>query len=82
MPVYLDHHAAVQLPPAVVQQLVSEIKAKKKAQDGTVPLNVLAGKNDTFCLTEAPNADVVHKHHEALGIKLDKGQIYEVQTLV
>ena len=82
MPKFLDHHAAVALPAQMMQQAVADIKAGKKNTFGIVPLNGIAGKSDAWCLLEAPNADVVHKYHEAMGIKLEKGQVYEVQTFV
>ncbi|MBI4233516.1 MAG: DUF4242 domain-containing protein [Chloroflexi bacterium] len=82
MPKYLDHHKAVQLPPQVAQQLVADIKAGKAAPDGVKPINAFMSKGEMWCLAEAPNADTVHKHHEALGIKVGKGDIVEVQTLV
>ncbi len=79
---YLDHHGAVNLPPDVAKQLVADAKARKKDQFGVVHLNAFLGKSDAWCLSEAPSADVVHKAHEAMGIRLDKGQIYEVNILV
>jgi len=82
MPKYLDHHAAVNLPPAVAQQVVAAIKAKTKDKHGVVHLNAFMGKSDAWCLSEAPNADAVCKAHEEVGLKLDKGNVVEVQSMV
>ena len=83
MPKFLDHHKAVDLPPAMVQQLVSQIKSGKADANGIRPINDFIGKNgEGWCFVEAPNADVVHKLHESMGIKLAKGDIVEVTTLV
>lgn len=82
MPKYLDHHRPVDLPPTEVDQLVSDVKARRRAPDGTVLLNTFLAKNEGWCLIEAPSAESVHKHHEAIGIKLEKGQVVEVMTLV
>ena len=83
MPKYLDHHKAVQLPPQVAEQIVAQIKSGKADANGIRPINDFMGTNgEAWCLVEAPNADVVHQIHESLGIKLDKGDIVEVTTLV
>ena len=84
MPKYLDHHKAVQLPPQVAQMVLAQIKAgKADPATGIKPLNGFTGTNgEGWCLMEAPNADVVCKMHEGLGIKLDKGNVVEVTTYV
>ena len=83
MPKYLDHHKAVELPPAVAQQILAQIKSGKADENGIRPINDFIGKNgEGWCLTEAPNAEVVHKLHEGLGIKMSPGDVVEVETLV
>ncbi|MBI4199933.1 MAG: hypothetical protein HY535_05635 [Chloroflexi bacterium] len=82
MPKFLDHHKAIQLPPNVLQQAVADIKSGKVNQLGIKALNAFSGKSDAWCLLEAPNADAVCKYHEGMGLKLPKGDVVEVQTLV
>lgn len=84
MPKYLDHHAAVQLPPQVVQQMVDQIKSGRPDENGIRPINdfIATDGSQAWCLTEAPNPGVVHKVHEALGLKLGPGDVIEVMTLV
>ena len=36
----------------------------------------------TYCYTEAPNAEAVHKAHETMGLNLGPGDVKEVQSLV
>ena len=79
---YLDHHKMVDLPKQAVEQLLANIKSGRADKDGVRPINLIMGKGEMWCLTEAPNAAVVEKHHEAMGLKLGKGDIVEVSTLV
>ena len=45
-------------------------------------INAFVGEKDTWCLTDAPNSDAVHKGHESIGINLGPGNVPEVQALV
>ena len=83
MPIYLDHHKPPQgITPEGVKLIVADIKAKK-VTNGIRPINGFIGKNDAWCLTEAPNAEAVHKLHEAAyKQKLGPGDVIEVQSLV
>ncbi len=83
MPKYLDHHKKMpNLPPEVVKQLQEAIKSGKPNQLGVKPLNAFIGKDGQgWCYSEAPNADAVCKTHEAIGVKLPKGDVVEVTTM-
>lgn len=83
MPKYLDYHAQLPpMPPAAIEQIKAAIKAGKPNEWGVTPLNdFISTTGQGWCLTEGPNADAVCKTHEAMGIKLDKGEVYEVMTL-
>ena len=81
MPKFLDHHPTAPMPPEMAQAAVQKIKDGTPDQFGTVALNVIVGEKDTWCITESPSADAVHKGHEAIGINLGPGDAVEVQTL-
>jgi hypothetical protein len=81
MPKFLDHHPTTPMPPEMAQVIAGKIQSGEPDEHGTVALNVIVGEDETWCLVEAPNADAVHKGHEAIGIKLGAGDIAEVQTL-
>ena len=67
----------------MAEQIITQIKSGKADANGIRPINDFMGKNgEAWGREEAPNADVVHQIHESLGIKLDKGDIVEVTTLV
>lgn len=81
MPKYLDHHKPPKnMTPAMMQQMKESMG--KTDQFGAKHLNVIMGKDEVWCLSEAPNAEAVHKGHEAMGIKLGHGDVTEVTTLV
>ncbi len=83
MPKYLDHHKAVEMPPAVMQQMADRIKAGMTDANGMRGINMFTGKNgDAWCLMEAPNTEAVAKIHEQMGVKLGRNDIVEVTTMV
>ncbi|MBI4330324.1 MAG: DUF4242 domain-containing protein [Chloroflexi bacterium] len=83
MPKFLDHHAKMpQMPPEHMAQMKTNVQGKKADKFGVTPLNVIMGTNgEAWCLSEAPNAEAVIKAHEAVGAKLSRSDIVEVNTL-
>jgi len=92
MPKFLDHHPKMDMskmsPQAIEQgkqmleQIGKAIKAKKADSFGVTPNNVfMAANGESWCLTDAPNADAVIKSHQANGVKLSKSDIVEVNSL-
>jgi hypothetical protein len=83
MPKYLDSHPTnPNVPAEVVQAIKQKLEARQPDEFGVVGLNMLVSKDITYCYTEAPNADSVHKTHEKMGLKLGQGDVREVQALV
>ena len=80
---FLDHHVGGPAPSAeMVQGVVAAIKAGKADPFGVTPLNTIQGAGESWCLTEAPNADAVIQSHGAMGIPQTKDHIVEVMTAV
>ena len=82
MPKFIDHHATTPMPPEMAQAVVEKMKSREKDDFGVIGLNAFVGEKDTWCLTDAPNADAVHKGHEAMGINLGPGDVTEINALV
>ena len=80
MPTFLDHHPTTPMPPEMAQAVIEKIKAGKPDEHGTVGINVIVGQEQTWCLTNAPNAGAVHKGHQAIGINLGAGDVTEVRS--
>ncbi len=82
MPKFIDHHPMPNLPPEVMQQMKSMAEAGQCDPNGVTPHNVFVGVDGmAYCYTEAANAEAVIKSHAGMGVKLDPGQITEVQAL-
>ena len=83
VPKFIDHHVNLPpTPPAVAQQMAQAIKAGKADQFGVKMVNLYMGGGQSFCHTEAPNADAVIKSHAANGIPQTRDHVFEVQSLV
>ena len=82
MPKFIDHHATMPMPPEMAQAAVEKMKSGEKDENGVIGLNAFVGQSETWCLTDAPNAEAVHKGHEAMGINLGAGDVTEVNSLV
>lgn len=91
MPKFMDHHKMdmSKMPPEAVEQgkqmleqIRKAIKAKKADSYGVTVSNVFVGAaGESWCLTDAPNADAVVKSHAANGVKLSKADVVEVNPL-
>ena len=80
---FIDHHPMPQLPPEAMQQMKTRAESHQADPNGVTPLNVFVGADGTaFCYTEAANAEAVIQSHAAMGVKLDRKQITEVNSLV
>jgi hypothetical protein len=83
MPKFLDHHPSMpNMPTEAVQQLRSKLESRQADQFGVTGLNMFVGQEQTWCYAEAPNAEAVHRAHEAMGLKLGSGDVVEVESLL
>ena len=83
MPKFIDHHPMSELAPEAKAGIAERIKAGEPDEHGVRGLNVFIGKNgESFCLSEAPNAEAVKKAHEAFGFELSDSDIVEVESVV
>ena len=79
MPMFLDQHQGG-LPPEMVGAIKQKVAAGQADEFGNKVLNVFWSDSETFCISEAPNAEAVHKAHEAIGVNLGSGAIREAQS--
>lgn len=81
MPRFMDFHDDLKLPAEAILQITGDTKAGKADQFGVRQLELYHNPDGkVFCLLEAPDADAVRSHHEALGVPC--GEVHEVQTLL
>ena len=76
---FLDQHEGG-LPPEAVTMVKQKVAAGQVDEFGAKALNVYWSDSETFCLSEAPSADAVHKAHEAIGVTLGSGAIRELSS--
>ena len=84
MPQFLDHHPASGPPPAeMIDQVAADLKAGGHADPATGVKGIawMYNNNEQWCVTEAPNADAVHKYHETMGLDLGPGDITEISVV-
>jgi hypothetical protein len=82
MPRFIDHHATnPNLPPEVVTVIRQRLVSGELDESGERGINVFVGARETYCYTEAPDAEAVRKSHAAMGIALTSKDIQEVQAL-
>ena len=81
MPKFMDFHAELKLPPEAIEQLTRDTMDAKTDQFGVRQLELFHNpEGQVYCLLEAPDAEAVRHHHEALGIAC--GNVDEVSGLL
>jgi hypothetical protein len=84
MPQFLDHHKASGPPPAeMVQQVEADFKSGGHADPATVVKGIawMYNDNEQWCITEAADAQAVHKYHEGMGVLLGEGDVTEINVV-
>lgn len=81
MPLDMDYHEDLHLPPEAIQQIAEEAKAEKADQFGVRQAELFHSADaQVYCLLEVPRAEAVRRHHEALGV--DCGEVHEVSGIL
>ena len=81
MPRFMDFHDDMKLPAAIVDQITDDTKDGKADRFGVRQVELYHNSDGkVYCLLEAPDADAVRQHHEALGVPC--GDVHEVQGIL
>jgi len=81
MPQFMDFHDDLKLPDQAIEQITQETKDKKADEFGVRQVELFHNTDGkVYCLLEAPNAEAVRKHHEALGVPC--GDVHEVSNIL
>jgi Protein of unknown function (DUF4242) len=83
MPTFIDHHPmGPSLPPEAAEGIADKIRAGEPDEFGVTGLQVYLGKTgESFCLSEAPDAEAVVKAHEAAGFPISPSDVVEVEVV-
>lgn len=81
MPMFMDYHNDLKLSAEAIEQITSETKQGMADQFGVRQVELYHNPDGkVYCLLEAPDADAVRHHHEALGVPCS--DVHEVKTLL
>lgn len=81
MPKFMDYHDNLKLPAAAIDQITEDTKAGKSDEFGVRQIDLFHNPDGkVYCLLEAPDANAVRLHHEALGVPC--GEVHEVDGLL
>jgi hypothetical protein len=77
----MDFHAELKLPPEAIEQLTQDTKDGKRDEFGVSQVELFHNADgQVYCLLDAPDAEAVRLHHEALGIECN--DVHEVNGLL
>jgi hypothetical protein len=81
VPRFMDFHDDLKLPGEAIEQITQETKDGKADQFGVRQIELFHNADGkVYCLLEAPDAEAVRHHHEAIGVSC--GEVHEVAGLL
>ncbi|MBI2170977.1 MAG: DUF4242 domain-containing protein [Chloroflexi bacterium] len=81
MSLFMDYHANLKVPKEMLEQVAKDTRARKRDQFGVRQVEYYHNDaGDGYCLLDAPSAEAVRQHHEAMGVAC--GPVHEVKTLL
>jgi Protein of unknown function (DUF4242) len=81
MPQFMDFHNDLKLPDQAIEQITQDARDKRADEFGVRQVELFHNTDGkVYCLLEAPNAEAVRKHHEALGVPC--GDVHEVSNIL
>jgi hypothetical protein len=81
VPTFMDFHDDLKLPSEAIEQIAADTRDAKSDQFGVRQVELFHNADGkVYCLLEAPDADAVRHHHEALGVPC--GDVHEVTGLL
>lgn len=81
MPKFMDFHDDLKLPDDAIQQFTQDTKVAKVDEFGVRQIELYHNPDGkVYCLLEAPDAEAVHRHHQALGVPC--GDVHQVEGLL
>jgi hypothetical protein len=81
VPQFMDFHDDLKLPDEAIQQITQGTKDQVSDEFGVRQVELFHNPDGkVYCLLEAPDAEAVRKHHEALGVPC--GEVHQVSGLL
>ncbi len=80
MPTFMDFHDDLKLPPEAIDQIAHDAHEHRSDEFGVRQVELFHNADGkVYCLLEAPDAEAVRRHHEAIGVPC--GEVHEVSGL-
>ena len=81
MPLFMDYHEDLKLPPEAITSIGEGAKDKATDEFGVRQVELFHNpEGKVYCLLDAPSEDAVRKHHAALDVPC--GQVHQVNSLM
>ena len=81
MPMFMDFHDDLKLPPEAVAQIAEGTRAGATDEFGVRQVELYHNADGkVYCLLEGPDEDAIRKHHDALSVPC--GDVHEVNGLL
>jgi hypothetical protein len=81
MALFMDYHDDLKLPHTAIEDIGRGAREGETDEFGVRQVELFHNpEGKVYCLLEAPNADAVLKHHEALGVSC--GDVHPVNKLL
>jgi Protein of unknown function (DUF4242) len=80
MPLFMDHHDNLKLPPEAVAQIAEDTRNERADQFGVRQVELYHNPDgQVYCLLEGPDEEAIRQHHAALGV--DCGAVHRVEGI-
>ena len=81
MPMFMDFHDDLKLPPEAVAQIAEGTRVGATDEFGVRQVELYHNPDGkVYCLLEGPDEDAIRKHHEALSVPC--GDVHQVNGLL
>ncbi|MHB2016913.1 MAG: nickel-binding protein [Candidatus Xenobia bacterium] len=80
MPTFMDFHSDLKLSKDALRQITDDAQMGKADQFGVRQIDLFHNEHGhVYCLLEAPSAEAVRMHHEAMGVPC--GNVHQVDSI-
>jgi hypothetical protein len=70
MPLFMDYHDNLKLPPEAIAQITEDTRQERADQFGVRQVELYHNpEGQVYCLLEGPDEEAIRQHHAALGVE-------------
>lgn len=84
MPLFMDTHKGIELPPEMRKTVEERVRTGKKDEFGVVDRGIIIDleANELHCVLEAPDTNAVMKHHEVAKVPLEHKTVHRADAIL